>query len=274
MIIDFHYHYLDNEGFIDNLLFEMEECGIEKTMLMGLSKDVLWEVQAGSNEYSGFLGNEEVSAAVKEHPDKFIGCVYIDPREKGFLDTFEKYYYKGFKCAKIWPPIGFYPDEEKLFPLYEKLEKYDIPLLAHAGLTNNKMFDPEGKRRVATDSRCAHPLVFDYIARLFPEMKIIIAHMAHPYNVEAWCIQWANPNVYLDISGGDLWTNGAPLIYSSLGREKYVPIDFSRVIWGSDNTHSQKVHFEKSRENMYKMGASDEDMINIFGATAKKILKL
>ena len=271
MIIDFHYHYLDKQGFVENLLNEMNQANIDKTVLTGLAEDLLWE----SDAVGSFCGNEEVLAAVKKYPGRFIGGIYIDPRQRDFMDVFERYFEEGFKYVKIWPPVGFYPDDEILFPLYEKLEKFDMPLLSHTGLTNIKLIDMTGKGlRKAADSRYANPVNFDKLARLFPGMKIIFAHCGHPYYLEAWGIAYANKNVYLDIAGGEVWVQGIPYVYNAIGGSSYIPIDFNRVIWGSDNCLTQKEHLEKSISAMRSIGANDEDIEKITGGNAARILKL
>jgi uncharacterized protein len=271
MIVDFHYHYINREGFIDDLLKEMEEAGIDKTVLTGLSDDLLWE----SDVFGSFCGNMDVLAAVRKYPDRLIGGIYIDPREKDFMDTFEKYFQEGFKYVKIWPPLGFYPDDEILFPMYEKLEKYDIPLLSHTGLTNIKLIDKSGKGfRKAADSRYAHPMNFDKLSRLFPKMKIIFAHSGHPHYFDAWGIAYANKNVYLDIAGGEVWVSGIPYVYNAIGGRNYIPIDFDRVIWGSDNCLTQKEHLEKSIDSMKLSGASDDDIKKIIGKNAARLMGL
>jgi hypothetical protein len=75
VLIDFHYHYADAPGAIDDLLKDMDAAGVEKTLLMGGPAGAWWDYKQ-----CGFAGNEKVLQAVRAHPDRLIGNVYIDPR--------------------------------------------------------------------------------------------------------------------------------------------------------------------------------------------------
>jgi predicted TIM-barrel fold metal-dependent hydrolase len=269
MKIDFHMHYPAVEGFVDDLLKEMDAAGVEITNLMGGPGEAFWEYKN-----CRFAPNEKVLEAVRAHPDRLTGNVYIDPRELDAIQVFERYIGEGFKCVKMFPPVGFMPDEECYFPLYEKIEAAGVPLLVHAGQTNIKVIPKEPGTRKATNSKCSHPLNFDMISRLFPQMPIVLAHMGYPHYVDAWSVAHANANVYLDISGSGPWTEGIPIVFNALGGHSFIPIDFTRVIWGSDNCLTQAEHIARSDVYMRQIGAKSAERKLIFGDTAKKLLKL
>jgi predicted TIM-barrel fold metal-dependent hydrolase len=269
MLIDFHYHLADSPKAVDDLLHDMDSSGVEWTLLMGLDGKAYWDYMK-----CGFASNESVRDAVKKHPDRLLGNLYLDPRNPGALDTFERYMDLGFKCVKLFPPAGFDPGDEKYFRLYEAIESRGVPVLAHAGQTNIRLLSDDPKARVATDSRFAHPMNFDRIARLFPGITWVLAHMGYPYFVDAWSVAHANQNVYLDISGSGPWTDGIPLVYNAVGGQNWIPIDFARVIWGSDNCMPQAEHIAQMTVFMKQIGAKKKDRALIFGDTAKKLLKL
>ena len=269
MKIDFHYHLADSPGSLDELLRDMEKAEVEVTNLMGGPSDAFWEYKN-----CGFASNEEVLKAVGKYPGRLTGNVYIDPRDKDAADTLDRYMEAGFRCVKMFPPVGFYPDDERYFPLYEKIEEYDVPLLFHAGQTNIKVNAGEGGVRRATNSKCSHPMNFDMISRLFPQMKIVLAHMGYPNYIEALSVAHANANVYLDISGSGPWTEGFPVVYTALGGRSFIPIDFSRVLWGSDNCLTQGEHISRSDVYLRQTGCASADRKAVFGETARKLLKL
>lgn len=138
MIIDSHFHYLDKPGIINDLLRSMDSCGIDKTIIMSLAIDARWEVPAQSGKYYGFASNSSVLEAVRLHPDRLIGGMVIDPRMCNPEDEFDRYYTAGFKLVKLWPPIGFELDDERLLPVYEKCSQTNTPVLSHSGATNIK----------------------------------------------------------------------------------------------------------------------------------------
>ncbi len=85
----------------------------------------------------------------------------------------------------------------------------------------------------------------------------------------------ANPNVYLDIAGSGPWTDGIPLVYNALGGQKFIPIDFARVLWGSDNCLPQAEHLAR----IGRVPAADRRRVEgprtlVFGENARRLLKL
>jgi predicted TIM-barrel fold metal-dependent hydrolase len=269
MKIDFHYHYADKEGFIEALLKDMDSAEVDVTLLMGGSDEIFWEFLN-----CRLASNEKTLKAVKAHPDRLIGNVYLDPRDPDAINTFERFMAEGFKCVKMSPPMGFWPDDERFFPLYEKIEEAGVPLLFHSGLTEVKIVSKEPGVHKATNSKYSHPLNYDMISRLFPKMPLVLAHMGYPHYIEAWSIAQANPNVYLDISGGGPWTAGIPIVFNALGGHQFIPLDFNRVIWGSDNCLPQVEHIARSNVFLDQLGAKPADKTQVFGGTAKKLLKL
>ncbi len=269
MRIDFHYHYADADNFVDQLLEDMDNAGVEVTLLMGGPEDAFWEYKN-----CRFASNEKVARAVRDHPSRLIGNVYLDPRLPDAMDTFNKFLDEGFRCVKMFPPVGFMPDDECFFPLYEKIEESGVPLLFHAGQTNIKIISKVPGVRRATNSKYSNPMNFDMIARLFPRLPIVLAHMGYPHYVEARSVAQANPNVFLDISGSGPWTEGIPIVFNALGGHQFIPLDFTRVIWGSDNCLPQAEHLARSDVYLRQMGCSSLERKMVFGETAQRLLNL
>jgi predicted TIM-barrel fold metal-dependent hydrolase len=269
MLIDFHYHLADRPSAVEDLLRDMDTSGVEKTLLMGLAGNAYWDLMK-----CGFASNDSVWQAVKAHPDRLLGNLYVDPRDSSALDTFERYMDLGFRAVKMFPPVGFDPSDERFFLLYEAIERRGVPVLAHSGQTNIGLVSNDPKIRAATDSRFAHPMNFDRISRLFPGVPWVLAHSGYPYLVDAWSVAHANKNVYLDIAGSGPWTDGIPLVYNAIGGQNYIPIDFARVVWGSDNCLPQAEHIAQMSTYMRQIGAGSEQRKLIFGENARKLLKL
>jgi predicted TIM-barrel fold metal-dependent hydrolase len=267
MIIDFHYHYADYPNYIVDLLKSMDSAGVEKTVLLAGSHDHYWDYLD-----CNFKDNLETLEALKKYPDHLLGGMYIDPRKSDAVGEFERFANEGFKLVKLLPICGYYPDEERFFPLYEKIQEYGFPILFHVGLTQTGYKGIKGK---VTSSKYSHPLYLDLLLRLFPDITYVFAHMGYPYFQDTWAMAQVNPNVILDISGsGCAWMRAAPYVYNALQMSKYCPIDFKRVVWGSDNIMSQKDNMKEAWEHMQNMGCVPEDKELIFGETARKVLKI
>ena len=48
--------------------------------------------------------------------------------------------------------------------------------------------------------RYAHPLLMDEIAIRFPELRVVMAHMGHPWQRETIVTIRKHPHVYADVS--------------------------------------------------------------------------
>ena len=264
MIIDGHFHVLCRDGFLSETLRDMDSVGIEKTLLLGLPQDQ-WMFMG-----SVCGGNREVAGAVREHPDRFVGSVYLDPREPDAIDTLHRYRDAGFCGAKFHPVAGYCMDDPDYFALYRELDELGWPATVHCGLTNIPYIDGSGR---TTHSKFGDPIYLDGVVRLFPHVKWIIAHMGWPYFDLAWGLAQFNENVYLDLSGPLTQVDGLRKIERE-GMGWMIPgVNlFEKMIWGSDNIETAKF-FCATRETLQRLGQADR-LPAIFGGTVARLLGL
>lgn len=143
--------------------------------------------------------NEYVSEYVLKNPNRLFGFASVDPNNylaPSILESAVKdMYLSGLKLGPMYQ--NFYPDDKKHFGLYAKANELDIPILFHQGTS----FVPEGFLDAS------RPAALDPIARAFPDLKIIIAHMGHPWVGECISVVRKNQNMYMDLSalGGRPW---------------------------------------------------------------------
>lgn len=104
----------------------------------------------------------------------------------------------GIRVIKIHPPHQcLYPNayrngDENLRVIYEKCEKYGIPVMIHTGTS---VFP--GARNVYAD-----PIYVDDVAVDFPKLTILLAHGGRPLWMEtAFFLMRRHPNMWLDLSG-------------------------------------------------------------------------
>ncbi len=75
---------------------------------------------------------KELAVLKKKYPDQIYPFLCADPRRHNLLDFLKRYIEaEGFKGIKLYPPMGFYPFDERLYPIYEYAEKNNVPILAH-----------------------------------------------------------------------------------------------------------------------------------------------
>ena len=97
----------------------------------------------------------------------------------------------GLRGIKLLPMYaGFQPDDARLDPLWEYATRNKLPVLMHTGTT----FIAQAP------IQCTLPRHADPVAIRFPEVKIILAHLGHPYEGETIAVIRKHPNVYADIS--------------------------------------------------------------------------
>ena len=136
--------------------------------------------------------NDHIAGFVARAPEKLIGFMSLDPNEPGWMDDFERsrgvLKLKGVKLGPIY--AGFDPTEARLDPLYAACAKHNLPILIHTGTSFVRLGPLEWSR----------PLLIDSIARRHPELRIIMAHLGHPWEGEAIAVARKHPHVYADVS--------------------------------------------------------------------------
>jgi predicted TIM-barrel fold metal-dependent hydrolase len=150
-------------------------------------------VFGGKAKLSGlWVDDSYVAEYVTAHPDKLIGFLSVDPTQDGWekelRDGHEELGLKGIKLLSMY--AGFRPDDERLDPLWNYATTRSLPVLLHTGTTFIAQAPLE----------CTLPRHLDRVATRFPDVKIIMAHLSHPYEPECVVTIRKHPNVYADIS--------------------------------------------------------------------------
>lgn len=205
---------------IDCLLEEMDEAGIDKTVLLALDVGIAFPSDLSVRDY-----NDYVADIVRRHPDRIIGFAGIDPRRgKEAVVELQRCFDMGLRGLKLWTLTGFYPDDESYYALYEKAAELGIPMLVHTGS------GPPG-----TYMKYNRPIYVDKVAVDFPEIKIIMAHIGMPWIDEAVAIVIKNSNVLVDISAWEPVLKNAPFVLcQALTQIKLGTGSLRQVLFGSD----------------------------------------
>ncbi|MBT7161317.1 MAG: amidohydrolase family protein [Victivallales bacterium] len=229
-IIDFHAHYLPETLGRDEILLRMDAAGIEKSVMLACPDHPRYAD-------SGLTGtNERIVELVGSHPDRFVGGVYIDPRNGMEAQTRARRYRDlGFPLAKMWPAHGFSPDDPAIYPVWEVLNELRMGVLFHSGPLgsghNKKPPTPLPVIRSAGfNSKFGQPVLIDQPARFFPDIQFIIAHAAYPWTLEALEESYLHRNIHIDFS--------CPLGFEGINlMERLQPgrIAWDRVLFGTDS---------------------------------------
>ncbi|MFO0903428.1 MAG: amidohydrolase family protein [Pirellulales bacterium] len=150
-------------------------------------------VFGGKARLSGlWVEDDYVAQYVAQHPDRLLGFLSVDPVVPGWEDELRYGHQQlGLRGVKLMPMYaGFRPDDHSLDPLWRYATQHHLPVLLHTGTTFLSQAPLE----------CTLPRWIDNVARRFPEVRIVMAHLAHPYEGECIVTIRKHPHVYADIS--------------------------------------------------------------------------
>ena len=155
--------------------------------------DVRTIVFGGKARLSGlWVDDRYVADYVAARPEKLIGFLSVDPTQDGWEDELRAGHRDLGLCGvKLLPMYaGFRPDDERLDPLWRYASENALPVLLHTGTTFVSQAPLE----------CTLPRHLDPVAIRFPDVKLILAHLGHPYEGECVAVIRKHANVYADIS--------------------------------------------------------------------------
>ena len=135
--------------------------------------------------------NDAVAAFVAAAPKRRIGFLSIHPEVDGAEDELERARELGLKGIKLGPNYQvFDPLGPAALRVYELAERHGLPILFHQGASPVR----------DAPLRFAHPLVMDEVAIRFPELRVVMAHMGHPWQRETIVTIRKHPHLYADVS--------------------------------------------------------------------------
>lgn len=150
-------------------------------------------VFGGKARLSGlWVPDDTIAAYVAQQPDKLIGFLSVDPTQPGWQLELEYGHQElGLRGIKLLPMYaGFSPDDSALEPLWQYAEKHGLPVLLHTGTT----FIAQAPLAFTL------PRLIEPVAVKHPGVKIILAHLGHPYEGECMAVIRKHENVYADVS--------------------------------------------------------------------------
>jgi predicted TIM-barrel fold metal-dependent hydrolase len=264
-LVDAHLHYNGDKGFLQQMLARLDKYD-GTAFLLTEAKDL-----------------QDVQAFIQQHPKRFVGFGSIRLDDAQAVSQVDRFNAAGFRgLGEMTGPLKNY-DDKSYWPIYEHAEKYGMILLFHTGIVMRSQ--PETPTDVSVDRM--RPTTLDNIARRFPKLTIIGAHLGNPdYAWAAEIARW-NPNLYFDLSGSTLiklqenyqffksifwWSS----IVSPHSPKSNVSA-FEKVVFGSDVFGGEIEEFDREIERYQKMldtcGVAPEAQANIFGGTLRRILE-
>lgn len=219
----------------DGLINQMDEYEIEKTILCS----------------SDTFDNDNVVAAFKKYPDRFLPIVYSSPfeGEKGIEKIYHYVKDEGFVGIKLNPLRHAYvADAEIVDPIIKAAEDLNVPVFMHCGHPPHSL-----------------PWSIALLAERFPNVKIIMIHMGHGHGVYIdGSIKMAKryPNLYLEMSGMPMNTKI---------KQAYDEVGEDRIMFGTDAPfHHPTIEIQK----VLTSGLDEQGLEDVFYNNAAKLMNL
>lgn len=234
MIVDCHVNIYDDEHMLPLYKEQAKKarpggfplrsnCEIVFEAMKEVDKAIIFSLRYADS--IGIDGDDEVTArAVAKHPDKFVGFAAVDPRRPDYMDllvhAIEDLKLKGVKFGPIYNGVSLL--DPRMEPVYAYLQKNNLPLTMHMGTTY-------GTNAPIRQGRC---LDLDDVANRYPDLKMIMAHMGHPWYEECIVVARKNPNVYCEVSA--LYYRPWQYYNILICAQEYLITEWNKIFWGTD----------------------------------------
>ena len=166
---------------------------VDKAIVFNIATDPRVEfVDTGGSQYLAKDVNNDTAAIVREYPEKLIGFLSVHPHDPCAMEEIERGTGDlGLRGIKLGPNYqNFDPVGPEAFAVYQRAQELGLPILFHQGTSPVRFADLD----------FAHPRHLDRIATAFPDLKVIMAHIGHPWQIDCIVVIRKHPNVYADIS--------------------------------------------------------------------------
>lgn len=209
----------------------------------------------------GNMDNGDLIRLRNQYPERFICLAGLDPSQplKTTLDEIDRYV-TGGGCAGVNIEPGYCQpqimvnDKSIMYPIYEKCQKENIPvLLAFGGLCYASL-------------RYMLPQMLDQVAEDFPDLKIVLAHGGFPWVHEVCWIALSKKNVYL---APDLYAMHGPGAADYIAAANYLLRD--KILFASAYP---VVSMQDAVRHYQTCGIHPDRLPDIFYHTAAKVLGL
>ena len=248
-MLDAHFHlgpwmYTYHPGTsVSAALAMMDAVGVERICISSSA------AVAGGDHYRG---NEEIAAACRRHPDRFIGIGVINPHfpdiEAEIRRCLEEFGFRGLKVHPRTHQCAL--SDPKYEPVWRASERYGVPVQAHTG-----------ERQTG-----ASPRAFDTIAAAYPQGKFLLIHAGDNLEGLRLCLDIAErrPNVYLGISD---------VAFMYIGMLEYAVkrVSAEKIVFESD---CSTINFNHSLGIVLYSRLGDGDKAKILGLNLAGLMEL
>ena len=250
------FHIGNNFQPLETFHLELDAAGLEQAVVLPIDATTA----LGTTIYT----NQQIAELCSMSP-RLIGFASVDPHQPDAPDKLEYAVTGlGLQGLKLSPATQrFFADDRSLYPLYERARRLRIPILFHAGMS----WEPGCRLQYG------QPLRFENVAADFPEIPIVLAHLAWPWIAEAVALALKYPNVHLDTSA--LYFDN-PRDFLRYAMTHVVPLSvFERslrrqILFGSNYP---RVEIKNMARAVRSLGLSEECLGLVMHGNAKRLLE-
>jgi predicted TIM-barrel fold metal-dependent hydrolase len=202
MIVDVHTHFFRPElDFGARLRADMTRCGVDVVSWgdvgerhLATTRDadvaVVFGLQAAATEWA--IPNDSVAAHVARAPERLLFFTSVDPTSDACMAELERCHCDlgavGVKLAPLYQNV--HPADARCCDIYRYCERHGLPVLFHAGTSFVG----------GTPLDYSRPAHFDAVAVDFPELRMVLAHLGHPWEGETIAVIRRHAHVFADLS--------------------------------------------------------------------------
>ena len=217
----------------DRLVQEMDEAGIEICTPLMMDMEFCEPFGGGVKSFVDQVREtvQAVEAVNRRYGrSRMLPFIAADPRRKDVSDMVIGALQGGaFKGVKIYPVMGFTPDDRRLYPIYEYCMRNEIPVTTHCENGGIPGFEDY--------YHLAHPGYWNSVLSDFPELKLNLAHNDRTGSSWQSVIRdliMRCPNVYTDISYDREMFYKPGRYFKSIKTMLNTPKLQDRILYGSD----------------------------------------
>lgn len=235
---------------VEEVVRELDKYNVVKAVITGRDCETT---------YGSKSNNQSVVEFVGQFPDKFIGFAGLDPHKgmRAIEEIKTMVAEHGLKGAAVDPYLAqIYVNDAKYYPIYAKCCELNIPVVIATGpgtLVPNAVIDHVAPRYI------------DFVARDFPELKLIISHGGYPWVNEMIMIAQRNANVYLELSEYEFFPQSEAYIQAAN------TIISDKVLYASAHPF---VDFKAALKNYEKLPFKPEVLEKVMYKNAARVLNL
>jgi uncharacterized protein len=155
----------------------------------GVDKVIVFGMRAHHSGLS--VPNQYIAEYAANHPYKVIGFGAIDPAVDPIEETLQEIVRLKLRGVKLGPIYqNIHPTDPRMMKVYQFCEAHRLPIMIHQGTT----FVRTGPLKYGL------PILLEDVVVAFPELRMIIAHLGHPWINETLVLIRKHPHLYSDIS--------------------------------------------------------------------------